>query len=69
MADNNGITAKNFWVWTKKAEMKNPARSREGEPVWDNYLYTAPKWMLDDGLIQDSADSPREGQTSIFDFI
>ncbi|MEC4569332.1 hypothetical protein L8C07_25635 [Paenibacillus sp. CMAA1739] len=68
-ANNDTVTAKSFWVWTKKAEIKNPAHSREGDPVHERYLYEAPKFMLDDGLIQDSADSPREGQTTIFDYI
>ncbi|APB77404.1 hypothetical protein PPYC2_21720 [Paenibacillus polymyxa] len=70
MATNNGkVTAKTYWVWTQKAEVKNPARTKAGDQIWMEHLYEAPQWMIDEGLIQDAEDAPQEGQTNIFDFI
>ncbi|PPQ49102.1 hypothetical protein C5G87_06925 [Paenibacillus peoriae] len=70
MADNNVLVkAKSYWVWTQKAEAKNPARTKAGDQIWMERLYEAPQWMIDEGLIQDAEDAPQEGQTNIFDFI
>ena len=63
------VKAQTMWVWTKKAEEQNPQRARAGEPIWPHYLTEAPKFMLDDGLICDSGDYVKEGQTSIFDYM
>ncbi|OAB48480.1 hypothetical protein [Paenibacillus antarcticus] len=63
------VKAKTFWVWTDKAEAKNPARSRSGEPIWEDKRYEAPQWMIDQGLIQDAGDVDKEGQMSIFDLM
>ncbi|OAB25254.1 hypothetical protein PMSD_25930 [Paenibacillus macquariensis subsp. defensor] len=63
------VTAKTFWVWTDKAEAKNPAFNRSGEPIWDDSRYVAPKQWLTDGLIQDAGDVDKEGQMSIFDLM
>ncbi|GAB6990873.1 hypothetical protein [Paenibacillus pini] len=63
------VKAKTYWVWTDKAEAKNPARTRSGEQVWIQHLYEAPQWLLDEGLIQDAEEVDKEGQMSIFDYI
>lgn len=63
------VKAKTFWVWTHKAEEENPKRSKAGSPIWYQHQINAPKYMLDDGLICDSTDFVKEGQTDIFDFM
>ena len=66
---NKMVKAKTFWVWTDKAEAKNPAYNRSGEPIWDDKRYEAPEQWLTDGLIQDAEDVDKEGQMSIFDIL
>lgn len=61
--------AKTHWVWTKKAEKGNPTRSKAGERVWEHYTKEAPRKWLDDGLIIDSSEYVREGQTDLFDLL
>lgn len=62
--------AKTYWVWTELAERKNPARARAGEPIWHHQMYSAPKFMLKDGLIIDSSDVElTEKQANIFDYL
>lgn len=70
MSSNNGmVRAKNYWVWTKLAEAKDPAHAKSGEPVWQDKLYEAPQWMLDQGLIQDASEGGSEGQLDLFNII
>ena len=66
---SNNVKAKTYWVWSKKAEAKNPAHTRSGEPIWQDKLYDAPQWMLDQGLIQDASEVGNEGQLDLFDII
>jgi hypothetical protein len=63
------VTAKTIWVWTEHAEKLNPNRSRAGVPIWHHYQEEAPKDWLEKGLIIDSEDFIKEGQTTIFDFM
>lgn len=67
------VTAKEFWVWTKKAEYQDTRRrARAGEQIHADMLYKAPKYMLDDGLIVDAADKDVkvvEGQTDLLGFL
>lgn len=63
------VKARTKWVWTEKAEAKNPNHSRAGDPIWPHYQQEAPKEWLDDGLIQDQEDVIKEGQATIFDYI
>lgn len=66
---NETVKAQSYWVWTDKAEKLNPARSRAGEPIWYHMMEEAPKEWLEDGLIVDSTEFIKEGQTDLFDFI
>lgn len=66
---NETVKATTHWVWTEKAEKLNPARSRAGEKIWSGREYDAPKYMLDDGLIIDSSEFIKEGQTDLFEFL
>lgn len=67
------VTAKEYWVWTKKAEYQDKTRrARAGEQVRIDILYTAPKFMLTDGLIADAADQEVEiveGQSDLFGYV
>ncbi|MFE9279366.1 hypothetical protein ACQKLN_29840 [Paenibacillus glucanolyticus] len=63
------VTAQTFWVWTAKAQEVNPKRSRAGEMVWPHYEKEAPARWLEDGLICDSTEVVKEGQTDLFDYI
>lgn len=65
----NTVTAQTYWVWSKKAEEQNPQRSKAGNPIWPHYQKEAPADWLDKGLIIDSTEYVKEGQTDIFDFI
>lgn len=65
----NTVTAETTWVWTKKAQEKNPERSKAGEPIWYHQQKHAPKFMLDEGLICDSSEFEKEGQATIFDYM
>lgn len=67
--NNDTVTAQSVWVWTDKAQEENPQRSRAGDPIWHHYKHVAPAQWLKDGLICDSSDFVKEGQTTIFDFI
>lgn len=63
------VRAQSYWVWTDKAQGENPQRSRAGDPIWPHYLYEAPEDWIKRGLICDSTEFVKEGQTDIFDFI
>ncbi|AYB47144.1 hypothetical protein [Paenibacillus lautus] len=63
------VTAKSFWVWTKKAQEQNPQFNRAGDPIWPHYKHEAPARWLEDGLICDSTEVVKEGQTDLFDYI
>ncbi|GIP02089.1 hypothetical protein J28TS4_04960 [Paenibacillus lautus] len=63
------VTAKSYWVWTKKAQDQNPQFNRAGDPIWPHYKHEAPARWLEDGLICDSTEVVKEGQTDLFDFI
>ena len=65
----NTVTAKSFWVWTQKAQDAEPKRHKAGEPIWYHQQKNAPKFMLDEGLIIDSSEFVKEGQTDLFDYI
>ncbi|OMF17223.1 hypothetical protein BK131_04460 [Paenibacillus amylolyticus] len=67
--DEIKVKAKTHWVWTYRAAEKNPSRSTPGVPIWPHYLEDAPKSWVDEGLIMDSEDFIKEGQTTIFDFM
>ncbi|GAB6931611.1 hypothetical protein JCM10914A_55940 [Paenibacillus sp. JCM 10914] len=66
---HNTVTAQSYWVWTDKAQEENPQRSRAGDPIWPHYKHEAPADWLERGLICDSKEFVKEGQTTIFDFI
>lgn len=67
------VTAKEFWVWTKKAEYQDTRRrAKAGEQIHADMLYKAPKFMLDEGLIVDAADEGVEvveGQSDLFGYV
>ncbi|PAD73687.1 hypothetical protein CHH67_19830 [Paenibacillus campinasensis] len=63
------IKAHSYWVWTAKAERQNPKYSKAGEPVWPHYRIEAPAEWLEQELICDSSDFPREGQADLFEYI
>ena len=66
---DNTVTAQSHWVWTLKAQEEEPKRHIAGEMVWPQYAKEAPRKWLEDGLILDSNDYVKEGQTEIFDFM
>lgn len=66
---NETVKAQSYWVWTKEAERRNPARTRAGERIWGQRDINAPKWMLDDGLIVDSTEFIKEGQIDLLDLL
>jgi hypothetical protein len=66
---SNTVTAQTYWTWTRKAEEEDPKRHRAGERVWPHYEKEAPARWLEDGLICDSMESEKEGQTDLFDYI
>lgn len=65
----NTVKAQSYRVWTQKAEEADPKRHRAGERVWPHYLYEAPARWLEDGLICESTEVVKEGQTDLFDYI
>ncbi|WP_308640369.1 hypothetical protein [Paenibacillus nuruki] len=73
MSDQKMVTAKEFWIWTEKAEYQDQTRrARAGEQVRLDILYTAPKFMVDQGLIVDAANTEVkviEGQTDLLGFL
>ncbi len=72
IGDKQLVQAKTFFVWTRQAEHEDRSGTvRAGKQAKTEYLYSAPKWMLDRGLIVDAADGQvpvREGQSDIFEF-
>ncbi|MFD1884025.1 hypothetical protein [Paenibacillus wenxiniae] len=72
LGDKQPVKAKTFFVWTLQAQHEDRSGTvRAGKQAKAEYLYTAPKWMLDRGLIVDAADGQvpvREGQSDIFEF-
>ncbi len=72
IGDKKPIQAKTFFVWTRQAEHEDRSGTvRAGKQVKAKYLYSAPKWMLDRGLIVDAADGQvpvKEGQSELFEF-
>jgi hypothetical protein len=65
----NTVTADTHWVWTDKAQEKNPKYAKAGAPIWYHQQKNAPKFMLDQGLICDSTEFVKEGQADIFEYI
>lgn len=67
------VTAKEYWVWTKKAEYQDTRRrAKAGEQIHADMLYKAPKYMLDQELIVDAADEGVEvveGQSDLFGYV
>lgn len=61
--------AQTYWVWTKKAEDHDSKRHRAGETVWTHYAKEAPLKWLEDGLIIDSSEFVKDGQSDLFDFM
>ncbi len=72
IGDKQPIQAKTFFVWTRQAEHEDRSGTvRAGKQTKAEYLYSAPKWMLDRGLIVDAADGQvpvKEGQSELFEF-
>ncbi len=72
IGDKQPVQAKTFFVWTRQAEHEDRSGTvRAGKQAKAEYLYTAPKWMLDRGLIVDAADSGvkvQEGQSEICEY-
>lgn len=66
---NETVKAKTHWVWTIEAEKRNPNHSKAGEPIWYHHKIEAPKEWFDDGLIIDSTEFIKEGQTDLFEFL
>lgn len=63
------VTAQTFWVWTEKAQEKNPKHSRVGDPIWPQYKHEAQPGRLEQGLICDLSEVVKEGQADLFDYI
>ncbi|MCZ1269052.1 MULTISPECIES: hypothetical protein [Paenibacillus] len=61
--------ANSYWVWTKKAQERNPKRSRAGERIWDSYQYKAPECWLTEGLILDALNNSQDRQLELNDFM
>lgn len=66
---NETVKAQSYWVWTDKAQELNPNHSRAGEVIWYQHKTEAPRKWLEDGLIVDSTEFIKEGQTDLFDFL
>ena len=72
IGDKITIHAKEFFVWTRQAQHEDRSGTvRAGKQVRAEFLYSAPKWMIDRGLIVDAADSEvtvAEGQSDLLEF-
>lgn len=72
IGDKQPVQAKTFFVWTMQAQREDRSGTvRAGKQAKAEYLYTAPKWMLDRGLIVDADDGQvqlQEGQSELFEF-
>ncbi|WP_017814440.1 hypothetical protein [Paenibacillus shenyangensis] len=72
LGDKQLIRAEEFFVWTIQAQHEDRSGTVwAGKQVKAEFLYSAPKWMIDRGLIVDAADSKvtvEEGQSELFEF-
>lgn len=63
------VKAQSYWVWTDKAQEKNPKYSRAGDPIWPDYKHEAPSEWVEQGLICDASEVEKEGQADLFEYI